>query len=153
VELIRELVQLYSNIGELKQNKVLFFPKIDTISFNTDPEILKIILRNLLDNANKFTERGIIKVSCELNSLGHLEISIADSGNGLPDYVQDLLKQSISLNNFNPSINANHKMGLQISKEFIQQLNGELSMETSIQTGTKFTMIFIPVNDQKDGIS
>jgi|GEM_PF-1822140 signal transduction histidine kinase/ligand-binding sensor domain-containing protein len=150
VETIQELVQLYSTIGELKMNKVVFFSNPKSIYFQTDPEILKIILRNLLDNANKFTEKGIIKVSCYQGKQGILQITIEDTGIGLPPYIQELLEQNISLDTFNPSINANHKMGLQISKEFILQLNGSLSVETSPQNGTKFSITLANPIDPKD---
>ena len=49
-----------------------------------DPGRLRQILLNLLGNATKFTERGLLKVSVGLNPEGALHFAVSDTGIGIP---------------------------------------------------------------------
>lgn len=136
---IKEVVDLYESICSLNNNKLVFFPKPDPIFIHSDPDMLKIIFRNLLDNANKYTENGVIKISFDfMEQPKQVAIIIQDTGKGLPEHVITLLKEEMNKENFSPSINANHKMGIQITKEFIQVLHGTLELINSDQQGTIF---------------
>eukprot|EP01037_Dinobryon_pediforme_P012531 gene12531-12620_t len=50
---------------------------------HTDPIMLESILRNLVSNAVRYTERGRVDVSCEVAS-GQIRIAVADTGPGIP---------------------------------------------------------------------
>jgi len=138
---LQDCIHFYEAIAQLKQNKILFFSNQTYISLRTDVDILKVILRNLLDNANKFTKNGVIKISTDSNE-NQVTICVEDSGQGLPDHLLKLLEQPISNINYDPSINANHKMGLQISREFVALLGGKITVESTEDVGTKFTLHF-----------
>ena len=140
-EEINEVVHLYESICSLNNNKLVYFPKANPILIQSDPEMIKIIFRNLLDNANKYTQNGVIKISFEFTEHPRqVSIIIQDSGTGLPEHVIALLKEEHHAEKFSPSINANHKMGIQITKEFIQFLNGSLELVNSDRNGTIFKM-------------
>jgi signal transduction histidine kinase len=49
----------------------------------TDPEKLKVVLRNLMSNAVKFTPQGSIAVQASAKS-GGIEVSVTDTGIGIP---------------------------------------------------------------------
>lgn len=138
---LQDSIHFYEAIAQLKQNKILFFSTQTHISLRTDVDILKVILRNLLDNANKFTQNGVIKISTDSNE-NQVTICIEDSGQGLPEHLLKLLEQPITNINYDPSINANHKMGLQISREFVALLGGQITVESTVGVGTKFTLHF-----------
>lgn len=140
--LLQDSIHFYQAIAKLKGNKILFFSNQNTILLNTDVDILKVIIRNFLDNANKFTQNGVIKVSTNLNE-NLVRICIEDSGDGLPEHLMKLLEQPIAISTFDPSINANHKMGLQISREFVALLGGKITVESTLGSGTKFILHFI----------
>ncbi|HKC36851.1 MAG TPA: HAMP domain-containing sensor histidine kinase, partial [Chitinophagaceae bacterium] len=60
------------------------------LRFSTDPKMLFIVLRNAVDNANKYTVNGTISVSATLqNSI--LQLIVADTGKGMnSEMVQEL---------------------------------------------------------------
>ena len=140
--LLKELVDFYQPVSMINHNKILFFEKSDAILFSTDEERIKIIIRNLLDNANKYTKNGIIKLSAEIDEKNMLVIKIEDSGSGIPSNLKDVINNSSNTSEIDPSINANHKMGLMISKELTGQLKGSISVTSEENVGTVFVLRF-----------
>jgi signal transduction histidine kinase len=140
--LLDELASFYQNIASLNENRIFYFDNNKNMLFSTDPDRLKIIIRNLLDNANKYTNNGIIKISSNIDNKGDLIITIEDSGKGVPKHIADLVNNSGTAEEISPSINANHKMGLMISKELTGQLKGTISVLSNESTGTVFTLRF-----------
>jgi len=63
----------------------------------TDPGKLKTIVRNLLHNALKFTQRGWVSLSAGLSPAGDVVISVRDTGCGIPadalEYIFDMFRQ------------------------------------------------------------
>jgi signal transduction histidine kinase len=140
--LLGELASFYQNIASLNENRIFYFDNNNDMVFSTDPDRLKIIIRNLLDNANKYTKNGIIKISSILDKKGSLVITIEDSGKGVPENIANLINNPGTADKLSPSINANHKMGLMISKELTGQLKGTISVISNEITGTVFTLCF-----------
>jgi signal transduction histidine kinase len=110
-----------------------------------DENILHFIIRNLVSNALKFTQTG--KIEIEANVTGsHLIFSISDTGIGMSEKIKnDLFKWGITKNS---RLGTNNEkgtgLGLSIIKEFIDQLNADIHVDTEINKGTKFT-ITIPL--------
>ncbi len=144
--LMNELTSFYQSFAAINNNKLFYFDKTNDIRFNTDPDRLKIIIRNLLDNANKYTSNGVIKVSSTVEDYNTLIIIIEDSGKGLPENIINLINNHSNVDEISPSINANHKMGLMISRELIAQLNGQVTVVSNENTGTSFTIRFAAKN-------
>ncbi len=84
--LFDELEDLYKDIVTINENYLVINPTQDTAC--TDRNILSVILRNLLDNANKNTRKGSIKLSAE-KAENHLLIAITDTGAGMGKYHQE----------------------------------------------------------------
>jgi CheY-like chemotaxis protein/anti-sigma regulatory factor (Ser/Thr protein kinase) len=55
----------------------------------SDPVLLERVLKNLLTNAIRYTERGRIVIGCRRLAPGRLRIEIVDSGVGIPTEEQD----------------------------------------------------------------
>lgn len=142
VEILEEVVRLYQPICELRNNKLLVFSPEKAILPSSDPDCLKIVLRNLIDNANKYTSQGFIKCSIIPDSKRGLHIRVEDSGIGLPSYLLKQVQEWSKQNKKGLSINANHKMGLQISLEIIDLLGGQLTVESHPSQGTSFDIHF-----------
>ena len=129
---------LYSLELELKR------PFIATY-INVDPYRMTQIFDNLVGNAIKYA-RNKITVSTKVINY-HLQISIEDDGEGIPeDYLKNL---------FDPFFMVNKKkdqkekggsgLGLAIVKQLTQAHDGEIYVESSLGSGTKFT-IDIPID-------
>ncbi|MGE0079379.1 MAG: ATP-binding protein [Bacteroidales bacterium] len=109
----------------------------------TDPDIVSIIVRNLLSNAIKFSfKKGVINVNVCIND-GLLEITIADNGIGMtPQQVENVfVGYSSSRGTENEKGSG---IGLVTCKEFVEKLNGQITVSSVPNKGTTFKVI-IPV--------
>ena len=111
----------------------------------TDRDKLKQALLNLLSNAVKFTQRGEIKVSAWQEN-GTLKLTVADTGIGMKkealDYIFEEFRQAdmSSTRRYGGT-----GLGLAIVKRFINLMGGDISVESEVGKGSKFT-VTIPMN-------
>lgn len=107
----------------------------------TDPEKIKMILVNLLDNAVKFTEKGEVKLYVgEID--GSIQIKVSDTGPGIPeDYIDKIFERFFTLDK---SRSAGFGLGLAIVKHAVKALNGKIEVESKLGYGTTFSII-IPI--------
>ncbi|WP_298510150.1 tetratricopeptide repeat-containing sensor histidine kinase [uncultured Kordia sp.] len=103
-----------------------------------DRESLKIILRNLLDNAFKYTnEGGKITVSAETLNENYTLLKVADTGIGM----DDTIKNNILQNKFQTQQNKNSTgLGLYLTKTLIDKNQGTLEIQSQKEVGTTFTL-------------
>jgi len=110
---------------------------------------LKMIVRNLVDNALKFTDAGSIDITVELAPPGHgglaLEIEVADTGIGIApeqrDAVFEMYRQG------DGSLTRRHAgigLGLYIVKRLVEALGGRIALASTPGTGSTF-QVTIPV--------
>ena len=127
--------------------------KLLKIETYVDPEIpllygdadkLSQIIMNLISNAIKFTEKGCIKVSANINEIHTnavvLLIKVTDQGIGISKEAQSNL--------FNPFIQADSSttrkyggtgLGLSISKKLVEILQGTISLSSRLGSGSTFS--------------
>lgn len=109
--------------------------------FRTDPEKLKLILSNLINNAVKFSfEESTIKVNSAIID-GSLVLSVLNNGIEITDehkqFIFDRFKRA------DPditSINRGHGLGLSVIKSLLDLLGGNVSFISDKLNGTIFTI-------------
>ena len=143
---LRELMDdLFANecmSADIKNNK--FINDVPTeIHLGTDRQVLKFIMRNLLSNAIKFTENGSIKVGASTRDT-QTEITITDTGVGIaPQKVKELFDHSFkTFTTLGTNKEKGSGLGLMLVKEFIVHLHGKIEVESHLELGTKFTLLF-----------
>lgn len=108
-----------------------------------DENRVQQILQNLIGNAIKFTEQGQIEITAKVNENQQppmLEISVADSGVGIPPE-----KQQRIFNYFEQGDGSTSReyggtgLGLAIAKQLVELHNGTIWLESTPNVGTKFT--------------
>lgn len=108
----------------------------------SDVSRLKQVVNNLVSNAIKYTDQGSITVTSVLNG-NRLIISVADTGCGMTDDEQQRI-----FNAFTRLPGAQGKegvgLGLSITREIVQLLDGSIRVNSQKGRGTKFT-VTIPV--------
>lgn len=139
-ELFIELKDTFS-ILILKRSKkdlqISFEIQGGDIYLHTDPDRLKQVLSNLIDNAIKFTYSGIISFSCKKKA-GSLLFKVSDTGIGIPE--KDLKEIFSRFTKFdyqglNPGGTG---IGLSIAERIVISLNGTIWAESTVGTGSTF---------------
>lgn len=130
----------------------------DTIPdlFYTDAKRIEQIIKNLLSNAFKFTEKGSVSLrfdSIETTNLSHdmqsisndwMKISVKDTGIGIAKEQHQLIFEA-----FQQADGATIRkyggtgLGLSICKEFARLLGGWITLESHVGEGSTFT-VYIP---------
>jgi two-component system CheB/CheR fusion protein len=105
----------------------------------TDPNLLKIILRNLLSNAIKFSYPGSeINVNCKCLH-NELIFSITDHGVGIEKHRLDqLFKIATNKSTLGTQRENGTGLGLIVCKEFTDLLQGTLTVESGPEKGCTF---------------
>ena len=85
------LVSEYQSGAELKG--LALRHHCEAVQIHCDAALLERVLRNLIENAVKFTDQGVVAVTSTVDNDG-LILSVADSGPGIPDNLKsDIFKE------------------------------------------------------------
>ena len=119
-------------------------------SCHTDPLLLERILRNLLDNAIKYTDCGSIELSARARSAG-FEIGVRDTGPGIALAEQEqVFEEFYQLNNPQRDRSEGLGLGLSIVRRLSDLLKLSITMTSIVGIGTAFTLqIVAGVADDK----
>ena len=103
-----------------------------------DPIRLKQILMNLLGNAIKFTEKGIINIYIDAES-ELLHFKIVDTGIGIPtDQIECIFKSFRQLDEKTSRKFGGVGLGTTISKQFVELMGGKIWVESELGEGSTF---------------
>lgn len=121
--LLEEIVQIH-NIYAIQKNISVELECPDDLQFLTDANFIRIIARNLVSNAIKHSpENNKVDVSAKMNS-GHFILSVKNNGKALSR------EQINDLNNWQKINNSSNGIGLKLTHEFIERLNGKLEVKS-----------------------
>lgn len=106
-----------------------------------DENMLNSIVRNLLSNAFKFTpQSGNITISCKMMDNNFIEVSVTDSGIGIPENImQKLFKQDQKVGRAGLNGEESTGLGLLLCKEFVERHGGTISAVSNALSGTTFS--------------
>jgi len=142
-EFIEALITPFKHLAAKKQLGFSYSVVKDTETVKTDPEKLKMIIVNLLDNAVKFTEIG--RVEFKLEKVGEeLKITVSDTGPGIPEnLIPKIFERFFTIDK---SRGAGYGLGLAIVKHAVQALNGTIEVRSQVGLGTTFSVTIPKVN-------
>lgn len=109
----------------------------------TDGGKLKGILKHLLSNAIKFTEKGFVIVSVRhLQAQQAVELKVEDTGIGIPRHLNShILELFRQVDGSDTRIYGGVGLGLYFVKKFTDMLGGRVEIESEIGKGSIFTVI------------
>lgn len=133
---LQDIILLHKKLLASKNNRLDI--KIDAeLSFFYDPVAFRIIIHNLLTNANKFTANGVITIECFSKDF-RMYIIVSDTGKGMSQ------KTLESLNAFQPvssaagTVNeAGWGLGYKVIFDLVRAAEGTLHIESSPGNGTR----------------
>ena len=108
----------------------------------SDPVIVERILRNLLDNAVRYTPRGSITLDAR-DVPGGLEISVSDTGIGIPREEQERIFEEfhqIAGDTFNALTRIGLGLGLATVRRMVSLLGGTIRLQSVVGEGSTFTL-------------
>jgi signal transduction histidine kinase len=137
-DLANECIELYHN-NAVEKNITLVNKIPDSSVIYADEEMIRIILRNLISNAIKFTRlNGEVKVEA-IPQENILCISVSDTGVGIP---QANLEKIFSFDTKSTQGTAQEKgtgLGLVLCKEFIEKNGGKIWVDSLQGEGSTFS--------------
>jgi signal transduction histidine kinase len=111
-----------------------------------DPQRLNQVLINLVNNAVKFTERGVIRVHFYRYGPEKWAVDVCDTGMGIPEEAQKYI--------FEPFRQVDRDitrrpggvgLGLSIVKRLVNLMDGDITLKSQIGQGSTFTVV-LPIN-------
>jgi two-component system CheB/CheR fusion protein len=110
------------------------------LSIDSDPRLLEQMIRNLLSNALKYTERGKILLGCRRREKT-LSIEVWDTGAGIPDTeLKAIFDEYHQLNNAARERSRGLGLGLSIVKRLSDLLNHRISTRSELGKGSVFAI-------------
>jgi signal transduction histidine kinase/ActR/RegA family two-component response regulator len=109
------------------------------------------ILRNLVSNALKFTERGMVEVSAALSDDGrYVQFRVRDTGIGIAqENIPFIFEEFTQLENSLQKSAKGTGLGLPLCRKLAELMNGSIQAESTVGAGSTFTAT-IPVRHAPD---
>ncbi len=128
---MEELGKFFKEMIQSQGNQLLF--DIDpSIKLVTDRQLLKTILRNLIDNANKHTRGGTICISLTMQN-DKAAISVSDNGKGMPSNELQKIRLRMEQASRAAILDKDNRLGYQIIIDFVNRLGARLYLQASLK--------------------
>ena len=131
--LLAELKQFFSEQLKAKEN-TLVYATYKPVFVYTDWQLLKIIMRNIIDNANKHTFKGIIEITAEVQN-GAGTITIKDNGKGIDENLLSKIDQRLKQKSTDYK-ERESGYGYRFIIDFSRLLNVRVNIESELGRGT-----------------
>lgn len=142
--LFEELKAFFTELQKKqKKNHINFFLELnrdtENLIFLTDAIKLKQIFINLIGNAFKFTNDGLIECGCKFFNSDTLLFYVLDTGVGIPQEKQELIfERFVQINPSNSRLYGGTGLGLSIVKGLVNLLGGKIWLESEPDKGSVF---------------
>lgn len=104
----------------------------------TDPLKVKVVLKNLISNAVKFTESGSVTIAAAMQQ-DSIEISVIDTGIGVaPEFLSIIFEPFRQIENPMTRRYGGIGLGLYVVRRMLELLEGSISVESTLGKGSTF---------------
>lgn len=156
-EVVTDLRSLFMPLAKNKQLNLLIELDEELEYLDTDKMRLEQILKNLISNAIKFTEKGQVRLAVNKDdNNGMVHFIVTDTGIGIPEDKQNLIFEA-----FQQADGSTRRrfggtgLGLSISKELAKLLGGEIQLTSKENIGSVFTLslpVIRQVEESDEGV-
>ena len=108
---------------------------------HSDPSLIEQILRNLVSNAIKYTQRGLVSLRCAVSIDSMLSLEVLDTGIGIPDkQIQYIYDEFYQVGVPTNSSRDGYGLGLSIVQRIVKLLNLKLEVRSEVGKGSVFSL-------------
>jgi signal transduction histidine kinase len=143
-----ELPALWTHLGQLLGRMprppavaLEWSTEVPAVSMVTDARKILIVVRNLVDNALKFTEQGTVRVEACLDAEENVVVRVSDTGIGIPpadhETVFEMFRQA---DGSDSRRYGGIGLGLYIVRRFVEQLGGTIALASRPGEGSVFAV-------------
>ncbi len=149
IKFIEKCVSIYKSYSDSKLVVLQFKTDISNLTMDFDDDKLQKILNNLLSNAIKFTPEGG-NVYVHLQQIkNQLRVKVSDTGKGIgPKQLSQIFERYYKTYDLNQNIGTG--IGLALTKELVEILEGEIQVKSKQKEGTTFTVNLPIQNNSTD---
>jgi len=151
-DLFDELYAVFSKKNLNKSVRVICLHPDKNFNINSDRQRIKQVMVNLLDNALKFTEKGVVEFGFKLVG-SEFEMWVKDTGVGVPESSRELIFERFHQVNKNPTkLYGGTGLGLSICKGLVALLGGTIKYSSNTVSGSIFTVVIpqLPVEAESN---
>ncbi len=145
---IKSIVPMFQE--QYKNHKFIFKPQKDLPPARLDDDKFQQIMTNLIDNGAKYSPEGsAVTITTELAD-EMIVIKVIDQGIGIKMEDGDkLFKKFSRIENHLTSKTQGNGLGLYITKQLVESMNGSISFESEPGCGTTFYIKFPVYNEEE----
>jgi signal transduction histidine kinase len=144
-DLIDELAREFGGVLKRPNVDVRWEVAPDLPTLRTDRVKLKMVLKNLVGNAVKFTDQGGVTVQARSQREG-IEFRVCDTGIGIPAEAQAAIFEPFRQVDTSPArARSGAGLGLYIVKQLLAALGGSVAVESELGRGSTFR-VWVPLH-------
>ena len=149
-DIINECINLVSETIKDKNVTIEFSPMDNEIYLKSNPDLMKQLILNLIDNAIKYSkEEGFVRLTL-LEDSKKILFSVEDDGIGIPsEDIDRIFERFYRVDKARSKKVGGTGLGLAIVKHIVLNLNGNIKVHSELNKGSKFIIEF-PKNDKDD---
>ena len=142
LDLFSALRGMFRPIVDASAVDLIFEEPVGLPRLYTDDKKLAQILRNFISNSLKFTTRGEVRVSAQLENSTHVRFAVSDTGIGIAPELHGALFEDFS--QVDSPLQKRLRgtgLGLSLCKRFAELLGGEVGVQSTPGSGSTFFVI------------
>ena len=142
-DMLNELMGIAGPLARQKNNKLVWCSEHRGLTMVADRMKLQQILLNLIGNACKFTENGLVTVAAAMSDRGRdwIQWRVQDTGIGISaEYREKLFRPFSQVDESSTRQFGGTGLGLAISQQLCQLMGGHIDLDTQPGRGSTFTV-------------
>lgn len=141
-----EVANLFTAQAKKKNLSMILDFKFSELVIKSDERLVRDVINNLVSNAIKFTNEGGITISTFITNYkdkSFIAIEVSDTGIGIPEDKLEIIFEEFR--QVSEGMNRSFEgtgLGLALAKKIMLLLGGEITVQSKLGVGSKFTVFF-----------
>ncbi len=137
-DLLRQVDEQTRDLQKHSAPQFIWNLPASTTTIKTDATKLRVVIKNLLHNAAKFTEQGSVTVDVRVCG-GGVEIAIADTGIGIAPDILPIIFEPFRHGDASATMRREGVgLGLHIVRRLVDVLGGTVNVDSALRRGSRF---------------